>query len=408
MVTRLAWRSIWRNRRRTVISICSIAFGLALAVFFIALGEGMYAQMIEQVVRMQAGHITLEHPDYRDAPAVDLWLENAVDLRTDIERCPGVERTKFMILGQGMAKSGYGSVGVSLMGVQPSIEAMSSPLVKHLVEGGYLEDQDGSLVVVGSDLAEHLNLKVGRKIVLTTNDAQGHLVEALYRVKGVFQTGSEELDANFIQIPLTHARRLFSMPPGSVTQMGVVLKNADEQGLLIRQIRESLAGRRITVLPWQAILPELASYIKMDRGSNLIFQGILIFLILFTILNTILMSVLERQQEFAMLLALGTEPGQLRLQVFMESAFLGLIGCVLGLLVGGFAAYLINIWGIDLSSLLEEGITISGFAVSTRLHTKLTAEIFMTSTGIVFVATLILSIIPMRHAVNIDLAEMLR
>ena len=152
----------------------------------------------------------------------------------------------------------------------------------------------------------------------------------------------------------------------------------------------------------------MASYIKMDKGSNLVFQGILIFLILFTIFNTILMSVLERKREFAMLLALGTQPGKLRLQILMESVFLGVIGSSLGMVLGGLAAYLVNAYGIDMASFMGDSISISGFAMTTKLHTKLSAGIILTTTGIVFAATVVLSLIPMRHTTKFSIADTLR
>ena len=117
MIARLAWRSIWRNRRRTLITVLSIGFGLACTVFFIAIGEGVYAQLIDQVVRMQAGHITMENPGYRDAPAVDLWVKTPESLRSQIERLPQVERTKLIIMGQGIARSASGDVSATLMGI---------------------------------------------------------------------------------------------------------------------------------------------------------------------------------------------------------------------------------------------------------------------------------------------------
>ena len=146
----------------------------------------------------------------------------------------------------------------------------------------------------------------------------------------------------------------------------------------------------------------------MDKGSNWVFQGILIFLILFTIFNTILMSVLERQREFAMLLALGTEPGQLRLQIFIESVFLGLIGCLVGLIFGGLTTYLGHVYGIDMSALMGESISISGFALTTKMYTKISAGIFFGSAGIVFAATMLLSLIPMRHATKVPVVDALR
>ncbi len=408
MIARLAWRSIWRNRRRTLITVLSIGFGLACTVFFIAIGEGVYAQLIDQVVRMQAGHITMENPGYRDAPAVDLWIKTPESLRSQIERLPQVERTKLIIMGQGIARSASGDVSATLMGIEPSVELDTSPLVRHIVAGRYLNDDDGPWVVIGSEFAKRLKLAVGKKMVLTTNDAAGNLVDELCRVRGIFETGSVEIDGYFIQAPIDFARRLFGLPEESATQLGVVLRIPEAQELILREARLMVADQDIAVLPWQEVIPEIASYIKLDKGSNLIFQAILIFLILFTIFNTILMSVLEREREFAVLLALGTKPVQLRLQILMESAYLGLIGCALGLLVGGLAAWAAQVWGIDLRSLLEEGFTISGFAVSAKMHARVTTGLLLGTAGLVFGATLILSLIPMRRATRLSIVDQLR
>ena len=408
MIVRLAWRSIWRNRRRTLITVLSIGFGLACAVFFVAIGEGVYAQLIDQVVRLQAGHITMENPSYRDAPAVDLWVQAPESLRSQIEKLPQVEQTKLLIMGQGIARSGSGDVSATLMGVEPSVELDTSPLVRHIVAGRYLNDDDGPWVVIGSELAKRLKLKVGKKMVLTTNDAAGNLVDELCRVRGIFETGSVEIDGYFIQAPLGFARRLFGLPEEGATQLGVVLRSPEAQESVLQEVRLMVAEQDIAVLPWQQVIPEIASYIKLDKGSNLIFQAILIFLILFTIFNTILMSVLEREREFAVLLALGTKPAQLRLQILMESAYLGLIGCGLGLLVGGLAAWAAQVWGIDLRSLLEEGFTISGFAVSAKMHARVTTGLLFSTAGLVFVATLILSLIPMHRAARLSIVDQLR
>ncbi|MEE9526801.1 MAG: FtsX-like permease family protein [Syntrophobacteria bacterium] len=408
MLARLAWRSIWRNRRRTLITVLSIGFGLACTVFFIAIGEGVYAQLIDQVVRMQAGHITMENPGYRDAPAVDLWVKAPESLRSQIERLPQVERTKLIIMGQGIARSASGDVSATLMGIEPSVELDTSPLVRHIVAGRYLNDDDGPWVVIGSEFAKRLKLAVGKKMVLTTNDAAGNLVDELCRVRGIFETGSVEIDGYLIQAPIDFARRLFGLPEESATQLGVVLRIPEAQEVILREARLMVAEQDIAVLPWQEVIPEIASYIKLDKGSNLIFQAILVFLILFTIFNTILMSVLEREREFAVLLALGTKPVQLRLQILMESAYLGLIGCALGLLVGGLAAWAAQVWGIDLRSLLEEGFTISGFAVSAKMHARVTTGLLLGTAGLVFGATLILSLIPMRRATRLSIVDQLR
>ena len=408
MIARLAWRSIWRNRRRTLITVLSICFGLACTIFFIAIAEGVYAQLINEVVRMQAGHITLENSSYRAAAGVDLWLQTSESLRFRIEKLPQVERTKLIILGQGIARTGSGTVGATLMGIEPSVEKLTSPLAQKMTKGKYLQDNDGPWVIVGSALAQRLNLDVGKKIVITTNDATGTLVDSLCRVKGIFETGSVEVDGHFIQAPLGFTRTLFDLPDQAVTQMGIILNKPNTQEQVIQTVRQMVSDQSIAVRPWQQVLPEVASYIKLDRGSNIIFQALLVFLILFTIFNTLLMSVLERQREFAVLLAIGTKPSHLRLQILVESAYLGIIGCILGLFAGGLASWVVQTWGIDLASLLEEGFTISGFAVSTKLHAQLTPGLLFSTGGLVFATTLLLSLIPMNRATRLSIVDQLR
>jgi len=408
MIIRLAWRSLWRNKRRTVITVCSIALGLTFAIFFIALAEGAYEQMIEQMVRIQSGHITLEHPEYRQAPSVDLWITVPPQLRSEVEKWRDVEETKLVILGQGIVKSGAGNMAAAIMGVEPSVEKASSPVARNLITGKYLEASDKSQVVVGSEMAERLKLAVGKKLVIATNDVTGTLVEELCRVKGIFRTGSEEIDAYFIQMPIDFARRLFHLPREGATQMGVILKDPGAQKRIMKRIKDRLDDRPISVLSWQEVMPDVATYIKMDKGSNLIFQAILIFLILFTIFNTLSMSVLERQREFAMLLAVGTTARRLRLQVFAETVFLGVIGCVAGLFFGGLAVVYGHVYGINLSAIMGESVNISGFALSSRMYTKLSFGIFFGSAVTVLTATLLLGLIPVRRATRISIVDTLR
>ncbi len=408
MLARLAWRNIWRNKRRTIITVVSIGLGLTFALFFITLAEGAYHQMIRDATRMQSGHITLEQKEYRVAPAVDLYIEFPEKLRREIEAMKGVEKTKLLILGQGVARSGNGAVGVSVIGVEPAVERDISPIAKRIKEGEYLAADDKHLVVIGTGLARRLKLELGHKLVITTNDAQGDLVEELYRVKGIFETGSEEIDGYLVQMPVAAARSLFNLPADGSTQLGVILTDQSWLPRVMPKIKALVTDPNIAVLTWQEVIPELAAYITLDRGSNWIFQIILLALILFTIFNTILMSVLERRQEFAILLALGTPPAQLQVQVLVESAMLGFIGVAFGLLLGGGIGYYYQVHGLDFSKLLQQGVSISGLAMETKMHARVTAPILIWCGALVYFATLFLTLIPMRRAARTPFADILR
>ena len=373
LTVKLAWRNLWRNKRRTAITLASIGLGLFLAVVFIAIAEGVYAKLIDDAVRIQGGHITLEHPDYRDAPSVDLVISEDQGLRERLARLPAVERVKALVLGHGVAKSGTGGVGVAVIGVEPAEEIDSSPLAQKIVKGSYLQDIDGRDVLIGSELARQLKLDLGKKMVLASNDARGNLVEELVHVKGIFTLGSEEVDGYLVQVPIGFARRLFGLESHQVTQLGVVLRDPDALEQTLSTVRRLAHPGPVAVYAWDQVIPELASYIRMDSSSNLVFQGLLLALIMFTIFNTLLMSVMERRREFAVVLALGTPPGRLKRQILAESALLALVGCFLGLLFGGVASLLLQIYGLDMRSFIKEGMAVSGVAFSPIIHARLTA-----------------------------------
>lgn len=408
MLRRLAWRSLWRQKRRTIISLASIGLGLSFVIFIVALCEGLYHQVVRDALKMQTGHLTLEHPDYREAPSLELYIPGAPELQQRLREVPGVVWSKPLIQGQGVAKSGVAAVGIVLMGVDPVLERDLSPLSRSLIAGRYLRDRDDGGVVLGSHLARQLQVSPGRKLVLSTNNAQGELVEELVRVEGVFQTGSEEMDSYLVQTTLPLARRLFGLPPGSVTQLGVLLRQVEDQPKVLQTLRELVKGRTMAVRPWQEIYPDLAAHIRMDRSVNWIFQGLLLAIILLTIFNTLLMSVLERKREFAVLLALGTSPRFLQAQVFLEIVFLGLLACALGLALGGSVAAAVQAWGWDVKFLLRGPVNFSGIAVATRVYARVTLPLLLWTTGLVLGSTLLLAFIPLRRINRISLAETLR
>ena len=407
VIFRISWRSIWRNRRRTWITVSAIAFGLALAVFFIAFGDGVYNQLIDDATRMQGGHFTLEHPDYREAPAVDLFVGGVSGLRGSLEGLEGVLGTKALLLGQGVARSGHGAVGVSVMGVEPALEAASSPLAGGIVSGSYLEEGDGRKVVLGAKLAQRLELRTGKKLVIATNDASGEIVEELFRVKGTFEIGADEVDAYLVQIPLESARRLYGLGQEDATQVGVLLSDPGRRPAVMAAARE-LVPAGVALRTWEEVMPDLANYIRVDRGSNLVFQGIIVFLSLFTIFNTILMSVLERTRELAMQLALGVSASLLRLQVVVESALLGALGSTLGVLLGGGLGWWMQAEGLDISRFYEEDIDVSGFALDTMVYAEVTVELLVSMWLLVFSATVLLSLVPGRQISRIAVADVLR
>jgi ABC-type lipoprotein release transport system permease subunit len=411
-LVRVSWRSIWRNWRRTFITVSAISGGLGLSLFLLAFQYGIHNQVITDAVKIQSGHITLENKEYRDAPAVDLWIRVSSQLRNQIAATPGVASVKAVIQGQGVAKSGSGAVGVAVMGIEASREKKVSPIALNLIDGDYLEDSDKRKVVVGSKLAEQLKLKVGKKLVLSSNDANGELVEQLFRVKGIFEMHSPEMDGHLIQIPIKASQKFYGLSSEDYTQLGVVIEDRREltplMGTLQGLVDVGQPQNGMAVLSWETVLADLAALLDVDRAGNWFMLLILVFLSLFTIWNTILMSVLERTREFAMMMALGTSPFLIRAQVFVESLIVGIVSVGVGLGLGGGLALWFRRTGIDLSAMLEEGTTLSGFTITPICYPKPEPQMFWTLGAIVLGAVLLISFFSSLRVNRISVADVLR
>jgi len=409
LITKIGWRSIWRNKRRTLISLFSIIIGTGIPIFFVCIAWGFYAGLIDDVARLMSGHITYEHVEYRNSPSNDLWVDDIKKINKTLNNNAEVLSTKQIVNLQGVAHTAKGSVGISLMGIEPEKEITISFLPETVIEGNYLSKEDGRWVVVGDQLAENLNISVGKKFVFTTSDIKGELVEELFRVKGVFKTGSKEIDGHFVQSDIEIARKIAGLGSDDVSQLGIIVKNPDTHESLIKDLQKSLAKNNGVFLSWQKIMPDVATTIRMDRTAISSFMIMLVVIVLFTMFSTILMSTLERKREFASLLAIGTQQKELKIQIFIETIFFGLIACPLGSLLGiGFAKW---VEGYDMMNVVggkSEDMSVGGFGMDTIITPLFSAPLILQISIFFFLAVQLLSILPIYLISRISITDELR
>ena len=314
-----------------------------------------------------------------------------------------------MVILQGVAHTAKGAVGVSLMGIEPLKEISVSFLPDSIVAGEYLSQGDGRWVIIGKKLAERLNVKVGKKFVFTTNDINGELAEDLFRVKGIFKTGSSAFDSYVVQSDINFARMVSGLESNAASQLGIIVKNPDEHKKILEEWQNTLAKNDGVFLSWKQIMPDIATYISMDRGSLIIIMIMLVILVQFTMFSTILMSVLERKREFASLLAIGTKHVELNFQFFFETLIFGLIACPIGSLLGVGALKWVEVY--DMSKLVEanpEDMSIGGFAMDLIIAPFFSTSLILQISIIIFLLVLILGIIPMFLVSRISIVDELR
>ena len=409
LITKIGWRSIWRNKRRTLISLFSIIIGTGIPIFFVCIAWGFYAGLIDDVARLMSGHVTYEHVEYRNSPSNDLWVDDIHKINKTLNNNAEVLSTKQIVNLQGVAHTAKGSVGISLMGIEPEKEIAISFLPETVIEGNYLSKGDGRWVVVGYQLAKNLNVSVGKKFVFTTNDIKGELVEELFRVKGIFKTGSKEIDGHFVQSDIEIARKISGLGSDDVSQLGIIVKNPDTHENLIKDLQKSLAKNNGVFLSWQKIMPDVATTIRMDRTAISSFMIMLVVIVLFTMFSTILMSTLERKREFASLLAIGTQQKELKIQIFIETIFFGLIACPLGALLGiGIAKW---VEGYDMMNVVggkAGDMSVGGFGMDTIITPLFSAPLILQISIFFFLAVQLLSILPMYFISRISITDELR
>ena len=409
LIIKLAWRNLWRNKRRTIITISSICFGLVLALVFIGLGDGTYGTMIDSAARLGSGHITLEHPDYRSSLLTRLTLQSTGEVTKYFKEINEIEGWAPRILGQAMLSTSYGSVGAAFIGVDPEREKENTLFIDKITEGSYLEHAEGRGVLIGKKMAARLNVSIGSKMVITANNLHGEIAAELLRVVGIFETGSEMIDGYICQITLKRAQTLLAMKETEITQLAIFITNQRATERIIEHLKISLSdANEVAVLSWREVMPELASYVELDGTSNYIFQIIIFIIIAAGILNTILMSVMERQFEFGVLLCLGMKPRNLLFLILTESMLLGLLGVTVGTVMGLLCNQYFTVKGFDMTLFTGENLDISGIALDPILYSDLYPDHLVITVVLVFLMTVLVGIYPAIKATRSEPIETLK
>lgn len=405
MILNLAWRNLWRRKRRTAITMASVAIGVGLCLFFTGISDGMYGRTISAAVRMGSGHLVIEHPDYRADPA----LENSVPIHPELVKAvtdqPAVEGYSIRISGPGIISSSYGTVGGGFDAVDPELDESVSLIARNIETGRYLQgDRD---IVVGTDLARKLKVDLGSKVVVMTQDRDRQTVQELFRVVGIFHTRAAMMDGFYFQVPLEQARAMLGFESGEATQLGIYLHDQDAMGSVKAAIESSdaLAASGAVVVPWQQVLKDLADYMKVDNAFNYIFQVLLFLVILAGVLNTILMSVMERTYEFGVLLSIGMSRWRLMAMVVIEGALLGILGTVAGALLGLAENELLSRHPIRLGGVSD--MSVGGFFMEPALYMDLKPAHLAITLAIVFLLTLFAGLYPAWKAAQVEPVEAL-
>lgn len=360
----LAIRNLLRNIRRTLLTAAAISFGLAMIVFTVAFQEGSYEDMITTGVSQLAGHVVVQAPGYQEEKDEKLVVERSSQVAETLRQAFPEATIARRISVSGLLVSTTGSVGAGLVLVEPSAEASVITLDDKVVDGEWLDDEDDRGIVIGRGMAELLGVELGDRLVYMGQHGGEEVASRLFRVKGIFRTGSAEMDGF---LAYGHLRAGFELLEREdvANQVTLHLTDADRSNTVRDEAVRLLDGQEVDVRTWVAALPELSSLIEVDRSSGNVTLAIIGLIVAMGVLNTVLMSTLERTREFGVMLALGMRPWRIGALVLLEGAVLGLVGALVGVLFGALLLWPTMAYGIDITAMAGgEAMDMGGVAMS--------------------------------------------
>ncbi len=369
MLRSMAWRNLWRNPRRTLLTALTMALAVAFCIFMNSMSAGFLLNMHEAVVDRSLGHLQIHHPDYPETmspydvvPEADKVVANLQD-NPDVRTVAPRAQAFAMYAGAG----DEASTGM-LVGVDPAAEAGLTRIHERLIEGAWLKG--GRQAAVGHRLAKKLGLSVNDDLLVVTNALDGSIGNQTYKIVGIFKTGNIALDEGAM-LPLRAAQELLALGSG-VHEVVIVGHTIDS--LLEMQAATQKAWPDLSTRSWYEIAPDVQQMETLSQASMLFFILAIIGVATFIILNTLLMSVYERTREFGLLGAMGLKPKKIIHLILAESAMLAGLSAVLGTGLGLLGHWYLASVGLPMEISEGEGFVLSGVALDPVVRGILTAQ----------------------------------
>ena len=365
----MAWRNLWRNRRRTLVTIAAMSLALLVMILYAGLMEGYFRDMERNVLDLEVGDVQVFADGYRDNPSIYTRIENpdALLAPLDAEGFPASAR----LLAYGMAAAGESSAGVSFRGVDVERDARVSLVHEQVERGHWLDPDDPKGVVLGRRLARTLGVSPGSELVVLTQGADGAMAYDLYTVRGVLKGIGDATDRAGVFMTAGAFRELLVVPDG-VHQ--IIVRRPGEIDLPGTADRVHALARELDVKTWRQLLPTIASMLDSARGVMIAMFFIIYVAIGILILNAMLMAVFERVRELGVLKALGVGPFDVMRLTLVESAIQTGIAILVGVTLAVPGLWYLSNTGIDLAKL--GGVTIMGIAWDPVWRAAVQADIF--------------------------------
>lgn len=402
-IIKMAYRNIWRNKRRTILTIFSIFLAMLLSLFTRSMQKGSYANMISNVVKISTGYIQIHKRDYWENKSINKTFKFNHSIIERLSEDENITTAIPRLESFALASSGTRTKGTLIIGTNPALEDSLNHFSKKIVRGGFLKKGDRS-IVVAEKLAEYLQLEVGDTLVLIGQGYHGITAAEQYPIKGILHFPIPQLNNKLIIMPLKEAQYYYGAN-NRLTSISLMLKNPDQLKKEITDLKKSL-GKNYEVMSWQEMNTEMVQTIESDNVGGIIMLAILYLVIGFGVFGTVMMMTMERRKEFAVMIAIGMQKTKLLFMVLTETLLIGIIAVLFGLLVAYPLLVYMFYHPIQLTG--EIAASMISFGAEPIMPFSLQSGIFISQTILVIIVTIVAVIYPLSVLLKFKVLKAMR
>lgn len=399
----MAWRNIWRNKRRSLITIASILFAVFFSILMRGFQLGSYQNMVDNVVQAYTGYIQVFDRQYQSDKIIENTLLIGDGVISKIEQTENVTMALPRLESFALASSGNQTKGVLVIGTDPEKDDQLTHLSKKLVQGTYLQNGDHS-AMLSERLAKYLKVGVGDTLVMISQGYHGAGAAAKYTVSGILRFPSPDLDNKMVYLPLKVAQDFFSAE-NRATSISLNLKDSKDLGTTVKILQKSL-GDQYDVRSWDTILVELVQQIESDNAGGLIMLGLLYLIIGFGVFGTVQMMTAERRREFGVVVAVGMQKGKLGLILTLEMIMMGFIAIAGGIILSIPVIYWGYVHPVTLTGSMAESII--QYGMEPIMPTAWEAGYFLNQTLVALIIIIAAVILPIWNVTRLRVTKALK
>jgi ABC-type lipoprotein release transport system permease subunit len=401
---RLAWRNVWRHRRRTLIIMIAMSLGLSLMIFYDGFVAGFDQAIYGNAVKVLGGNIQVHALGYRakadQNPLLPIPDDQAVVKAAQAD--PHVVAATLRITTGGLASSREGAFAVGITGIEPEKEQAVNLAEQYVKSGRNLTAADGDVVLIGKGLADAMGVTVGDRITLVGQSTHSQMRQRTMTVIGIYDLGMADIEKRTVYISLAEAQSLYDLT-GQSTEVAIVLKQIGTEAAVISALKPSLPN--VEIESFEANYPELQAALGTKGGVMTIFSIVIMIIAGIGILNLLLMAVYERTREIGVLGAMGLRPAQISWLFILEGSMMGLMGVVFGIGLGALINGSLMVVGVDFSA--YSTVTSYMALISGRVYPSWGFENLLGRAGTVLIIAALAAVIPAREAAGREPAEAL-